>query len=428
MILSCFGPRFSITPRISTGNSSTFESANTVLPMPRIPALTSFSGIILVCAKANAAKLIAAMIRQINPGFKVLTRNPVVIIIVSARLAAIPKPGPNRAILFEEVHCRHNSWIQHLTPDKPIAASSETRPPVASGIDWAPIIWFSTLLLISYAAVLYTLGGQWIVDSDVSHGPFVPVVAGYVAWQRRQQFIDTPAQTNYWGLAIVGWAMLQMLAGTLGADLFLQRTSLIIATTGIVLLLGGTKILKLAGLPIFLLLFMIPLPKVIYGQITLPLQLFASFCAEQVLTLLNIPVLREGNLIELSVHAKDGSEFIKTLNVVEACSGIRSLMALSFLGIIYGFFFDSKPWMKWALLVATVPIAITANASRVALTGILTEFNPDLAEGFFHMLEGWVIFVVAGIMLFITHQIINFLYNRFIRKASPQEPKEAPAQ
>jgi exosortase len=299
-----------------------------------------------------------------------------------------------------------------LDAGSPVIASSDARTPKPGAMDWTPIIWFSALLLVSYVAVLYALGVQWTFDDDVSHGPFVPVVAGYIAWQRRKAFLEAPVKPNYWGLAIVCWAILQMFAGTLGAELFLQRTSLIIAITGIVLLLGGWQILKLAGFPIFLLLFMIPLPKVLYGQITLPLQLFASYCAEQVLTLLNITVLREGNIIELS-H--------KTLNVVEACSGIRSLMALSFLGLVYGFFFDSKPWMKWVLLAACVPIAITANASRVALTGILTEFNPDLADGFFHMLEGWVIFVVAGIMLFLAHKLINFTYNRFVRKGSSPE-------
>ena len=291
---------------------------------------------------------------------------------------------------------------------KPVAATADPRPPeYGLGIDWMPIIWFSTLLLVSYVAVLYALGLQWTWDEDVSHGPFVPVVAGYIAWQRRKEFVATPKIPNYWGLAIVGWAIFQMLIGTLGAELFLQRTSLIIAVTGILLLLGGWRILKIAGLPIFLLLFMIPLPKVIYGQITLPLQLFASSCAEQVLTLFEIPVLREGNVLELASGKK--------LNVVEACSGIRSLMALSFLGVIYGFFFDDKPWMKWALLAATIPIAITANASRVALTGILTNFNPDLADGFFHLAEGWVIFVVAFVMLFATHRLINLVYERVSR-------------
>jgi exosortase/archaeosortase family protein len=91
-------------------------------------------------------------------------------------------------------------------------------------------------------------------------------------------------------------------------------------------------------------------------------------------------------------------------------------MALSFLGLVYGFFFDNRPWMKWALLAATIPIAILANASRVAITGILTQYNPELADGFFHMLEGWVIFVVAGIMLFMAHKTISFVFNRFTKK------------
>lgn len=300
---------------------------------------------------------------------------------------------------------------------KPATASTEARPPepISSGIDWVPIIWFSVLLLVSYVAVLYALGVQWTQDDDVSHGPFVPVVAGYIAWQRRKEFMATPKIPNYWGLAIVGWAVFQMLVGTLGAELFLQRTSLIIAIAGIVLLMGGWRVFKLAAFPIFLLVFMVPLPKVIYGQITLPLQLFASYCAEQVLTLLGIPVLREGNILELAQ---------KKLNVVEACSGIRSLMALSFLGLVYGFFFDSKPWMKWALLAATIPIAITANAARVAMTGILTEYDPALADGFFHMAEGWVIFVVAGIMLFLTHRLINFVYGRISRHRTPAPPEE----
>ena len=272
------------------------------------------------------------------------------------------------------------------------------------------MIWYAALLLISYVAVLHALGTQWTQDDDVSHGPFVPVVAAYIAWQRRAEFLSTPWKTTYWGLALVAWGIFQMLVGTLGAELFLQRTSLIVTIAGIILFLGGWRILKLAGFPIFLLVFMVPLPKVIYGQITLPLQLFASSCAEQVLTLLNIPVLREGNIIQLTE---------KTLNVVEACSGIRSLMALSFLGLVYGFFFDEKPWMKWALLVATVPIAILANASRVALTGILTEYDPNLADGFFHLLEGWVIFVVAGTMLFLTHKLINFVYGRLRHRTPP---------
>lgn len=285
-------------------------------------------------------------------------------------------------------------------------AASEVNPDhkaASPGVNWTPILWFAVLLLISYIAVLRALGQQWLTDDDVSHGPFVPAVAAYILWQRRQEFSEVEWKPNYWGLAIVAWGIFQLLLGSLGVELFLQRTSIIITITGMVLTLGGTQVLKLAGFPIFLLVFMVPLPKVIYGQITLPLQLFASRCAETALSLLGIPVLREGNIIELPSGP---------LNVVEACSGIRSLMALSFLGLVFGYFFDDRPWMKWALLAATVPIAIAANAFRVSFTGLLTEYDRELAQGFFHMLEGWVIFVFAGLMLLATHRIISFIVKR----------------
>jgi exosortase len=148
---------------------------------------------------------------------------------------------------------------------------------------------------------------------------------------------------------------------------------------------------------------MIPLPSIIYNQITFPLQLFASSVAEFSLSGLGIPVLREGNILELPSQR---------LSVVEACSGIRSLLSLSFLSLVYAHVFDSKPWMKPALLIATVPIAVLANASRVTLTGILSEYKREWAEGAFHLLEGWVIFMVALAALIVTHRIINRIYER----------------
>jgi exosortase len=105
------------------------------------------------------------------------------------------------------------------------------------------------------------------------------------------------------------------------------------------------------------------------------------------------------------------------LSVVEACSGIRSLLSLSFLSLVYGYFFDTKSWMRWVLLAATIPIAITANAFRVTLTGIFSEQNPELAKGIFHSLEGWVIFMIALVLLVMTHQIINRVYGAFHAKS-----------
>jgi exosortase len=186
--------------------------------------------------------------------------------------------------------------------------------------------------------------------------------------------------------------------GTLGAELFLQRTAFIESLVGVVLYLGGWQVLKELAFPLFLTIFMIPLPAIIYSQITFPLQLFASAVAETTLNSIGIPVLREGNVLELASQK---------LSVVEACSGIRSLLSLTFLSLVYGFFFDKKEWMRWVLLGATIPIAIVANASRVTITGIISEINTEFANGFFHVLEGWVIFMVALGLLVGFHKLVN---------------------
>jgi exosortase len=275
-------------------------------------------------------------------------------------------------------------------------------------VPWGAIAWFSALLLFSYFAIFKNLAIQWSVDEDVSHGFFVPLVAGYVAWQKKDEILGQPWTTNYLGLIITLYGSIQLIIGSLGAELFLQRTSFIIILAGAVLLTGGWKVLKACWLPIFILLFMVPLPKVVYGSLTLPLQLFASQVAEEVMLWLNIPVLRDGNIIELANGTK--------LSVVEACSGIRSLMSLTFIGVIYGHFFDGKPWMKWALLIGTIPIAVIANAARVTVTGIIADKDPSMVQGVLHTMEGWVIFVVDLALLILLHRVINFAWDKFGRK------------
>jgi exosortase len=150
--------------------------------------------------------------------------------------------------------------------------------------------------------------------------------------------------------------------------------------------------------PLFLLCFMIPIPEIIYNQITFPLQMFASQVAEWGLSALGIPVLREGNILEIPSQR---------LSVVEACSGIRSLLSLTFLSLAYGYFFEARTWMRSLLFFVTIPIAIIANAARVTLTGLFSEWDPQLAQGIFHTMEGWVIFVLAMGMLYATHKIMS---------------------
>jgi exosortase len=222
----------------------------------------------------------------------------------------------------------------------------------------------------------------------------VPAIAAYIAWQERERFLAIPARPNWWGLAVVAAAALQLWVATLGAELFLQRTAIVFSIIGAIWFLGGTARLRAMAFPIFLLFFMIPIPAIIYNQITLPLQYRASEMAEWSLNAIGIPVLREGNILELPTEK---------LSVVEACSGIRSLLTLSFLSLVYGYFFEKRAGLRVALFLATVPIAILANSIRVTLTGVLSQYRPELAHGFFHSAEGWVIFMVALGMLAAFH-------------------------
>lgn len=267
-----------------------------------------------------------------------------------------------------------------------------------SSIPWPAIGWFAALLIGAYFPILQRLVVQWSTDEDVGHGFFVPLVALYVVWQRRDRILALKRQPTWWGLAVMALGGIQGYVGMLGVELFLQRTSFLITLLGLLLVLGGTGLVRELLFPLLLLPFMIPIPTLIYNQITFPLQLFASQVAEFVLGLIGIPVLRDGNVLELASQK---------LSVVEACSGIRSLLSLTFLSLVYAYFFDKRVWIRWVLLVLTIPIAILANSGRVTITGILSEINPELAQGFFHSLEGWIIFLIALVMLVTTHTLIR---------------------
>jgi exosortase len=278
------------------------------------------------------------------------------------------------------------------------------QPEAPSGsMPWGTFAWFAALLLVCYAPVLLRLVRQWADDPDMGHGFFVPVLAGYIAWQKRGELLRQAPSPNWWGLLVVAYGALQLSLATLGAELFLARTAFVFSLAGVVLVMGGARSLRILAFPLFLLFFMVPIPAIIYSQITFPLQLFASQVAAAALSFVGIPVLREGNILELASQR---------LNVVEACSGIRSLLSLSFLSLVYAYFFDKKVWMRPVLLVATLPIAVVANASRVTLTGLVSEYDPQLAEGVFHYASGWVIFMVALVILVAFHQCVNWIYRR----------------
>ncbi len=276
-------------------------------------------------------------------------------------------------------------------------SSAVLESPAQTRFAYTKAVFFGLLILLCYAPEVKSLVVEWTTNDDMGHGFFVPLVAGYIVWQQRHELAAIPAQTNWWGLLLVLLGAAQSIVATLGVELFLGRTALIVTLTGVIWLVGGTAILKKLAFPLFLLCFMVPIPAVIFNRLTFPLQIIASKLADGALSLLQVPVLREGNILELPTQR---------LSVVEACSGIRSLLSLTFLGLVYGYFFEKRTWIRVVLFIATVPIAILANGSRVTITGILSQIKPELAEGFFHESTGWVIFMLALAILVVFHRVL----------------------
>jgi len=243
-----------------------------------------------------------------------------------------------------------------------------------------------------YAHVLGKLGHDWATDGNYSHGFLIIPLAAYFSWQRRARLAPLPLRPANVGLVVVVGSLMVMMAGTLGAELFLARVSMIGVLAGVILFVAGWRHVRVLAFPLAFLLLMIPIPAIIFNQVAFPLQLLASEFGTQLLSAAGIPVLREGNVIVLARTS---------LEVAEACSGIRSLISLLTLGIVLGYFSDRRTWVRTAVALATVPIAIVTNGLRVAGTGVAAHYyGPQAAEGFLHAFSGWLMFGVAMAMVF----------------------------
>lgn len=253
-----------------------------------------------------------------------------------------------------------------------------------------------------YASVLGHLAAQWWHDPNYSHGFFVPVFSLFVVWSERDRMRRLPLEPSWSGLLVLAFALAVLTAGILGAELFLSRFSFLLAIAGLVVLIYGWNHFRAVFFAWLFLLFMIPIPAIVFNQITFPLQLLASRAAADTLPLLGVPVLREGNIIQLPAMA---------LEVAEACSGIRSLMSLATLAIIYGYLLETRTSIRVTLALASIPIAVIANSLRIIGTGLLVQYwDPDKAQGFFHAFSGWLIFVVSLVLLFLLHRGLQLLW------------------
>lgn len=261
------------------------------------------------------------------------------------------------------------------------------------------LIGFSFVVL--YWNVLTKLVLDWAVDDNYSHGFVVVPIAAYFVWERRRQLAALSRRPASMGLIVLLGSVAVLAAGVLGAELFLTRIAIIGSLAGVILFLLGWAHLKLLAFPLGFLLLMIPLPAIIFNQIAFPLQLVASRVGQEVLSLWGIPVLREGNVIVLATT---------TLEVAEACSGIRSLVSLVTLGIVYGYFTDPRATVRLAIALSSVPVAIAANGLRVAGTGIAAHYyGLETATGFFHTFSGWLVFLVSFGMLLVVARAATFL-------------------
>jgi len=255
----------------------------------------------------------------------------------------------------------------------------------------AGVVWL-------HGDTLSSLVWQWAGDDDYSHGFFVVPLAVFFAWERRRALLSAPSRPSVWGLLLLGASLAVFLGGILGAELFLTRVSLIGVIGGAILFVWGRDHFRTLLFPLAFLLLMVPLPAIVFNQLAFPLQLLASRVGETAIAAAGIPVLREGNVLHLANT---------NLEVAEACSGIRSLVSLLMLAIVLGYFTEPRTPARIAIALSAVPIAILANASRVAGTGMASHWlGPGAAEGFFHTFSGWLMFVVAFAGLMAAQRLI----------------------
>jgi exosortase len=258
------------------------------------------------------------------------------------------------------------------------------------------------LMALLYLKIMVKLVTDWYVLPDFSHGFLIPFFVVFLVWDSRDAIRNTPLTQSWAGLWLVVPALFLLLTGVFGADLFLSRLSFVLLAAGLVWTLCGRAMLRRTKFVLCVLLLAIPLPTLIFNQITFPLQLLASQMASALLPLAGVPVLRDGNVIQLPAMQ---------LEVAEACSGIRSLMSLFTVAILYGYFLEKTTWRRTVLALASIPIAVAANVVRIFGTGLCVQYwNPDKAVGFFHEFSGWLVFLVSLACLYLVHRTMHLIF------------------
>lgn len=289
-----------------------------------------------------------------------------------------------------------------LTPSEEGQLSSgKNRSGLLSLQQWAPWAAIAVLLVAIYFRIAIKLVFDWYTIPDYSHGFLVPLFAIFLVWDNRKAIRATPIRPSWAGIGLVVFALAVLILGVYGVDLFTSRISFVFLLAGLVWTFFGRLMLRRLLFPLFVLVLAIPFPAIVFNQITFPLQLLASHLASMILPSLGVPVLQDGNVIELPVMK---------LEVAEACSGIRSLMSLFTLAVFYGYFLEKTTVRRVILALASIPIAVAANVVRIVGTGLCVQYwDPIKALGFFHEFSGWVMFVISLCCLYLIHRIMRLV-------------------
>jgi exosortase len=251
-----------------------------------------------------------------------------------------------------------------------------------------------------YSPLLMKLAQQWWQDPNYTHGFFVPVFSLFLIWESREKLAALPLNPSWSGLAMLVFALVALVLGTVSSGFFLSRVSLLLLVCGIVVFLAGWKHLAAISFPLAFLILMIP-SSALVDQITFPLQILASKTATFFLTSVGVPAMREGNIILLPTAR---------LEVAEACSGIRSLFSLITRTVIYGYLAETRTSVRILLALIAVPVSILANAVRIAVTGLVVQqWGVESAEGTRHLLSGWFIFAGSLLLIFFLHRLFRML-------------------
>ena len=261
---------------------------------------------------------------------------------------------------------------------------------------------------ILFGQTMAKLAQDWMTNDNYSHGFLVPIIAACMIWQKKKLIKMATVKTCNKGLIIILSGMCIFFVGSIGAELFIMRTAMLITIAGVCLYYLGIRITAIIIVPIVYLMFMIPLPAILWNKIAFPLQLLAANLTSHVIQLLGIPLLREGNIMHLSNT---------TLEVVDACSGIRSMTTLFALSAAFAYISKLKKVSKWMLFLSAIPIAIAVNILRLTLTALLARYiGPQVAHGFLHDFSGFLIFIIALLILFGMYAALQLIERKIIEK------------